>query len=248
MVKGEQKEVFEKELKALETFNGQSHPHIITLLAAYRQQEKYHLLFPWAEQDLLRWWETNQKPTRNVEEVRWMSKHCLKVAEALHVIHFPRGQDQLRPTDQRYGRHGDIKAENILVFRSREGEDMLVIADLGLTELHRKTSRSNQPQDAIARTADFRPPECDIKGGNDISPAFDIWTLGIVFLDMIVWQIGGNELRVQFEEERYSFDHYYRVQKPTYFERIPDGQPHQFRVKPVVIQVFHLNDRYDHCK
>ncbi|KAI1878381.1 hypothetical protein JX265_000313 [Neoarthrinium moseri] len=235
---GRERQNFEKELKMLETFSGRTHAHMVTLLAAYQLSNDYYLLFPWAKEDLSRWWQRNNHEKRNWAFHKWISEQCLRLTEALGLIHFPPAQNSLTPTERRYGRHGDIKAENILVFETKEGEEMFVIADFGLAELHRKTSRSNQSPAYLAKTEECRPPECDLQNANTISAAFDIWTLGVVFLNMITWLIGGEEYIGKFEQARYSLEGPFGVQKSTYFTKVLSGPKYgAFMVKESVTKV-----------
>jgi serine/threonine protein kinase len=116
-----------------------------------------------------------------------------------------------------YGRHGDIKPENILLFR-RDGKEILVLSDLGLTAVHREVSRSNLPGKSIPVTPNYRPPECDMDGPiGYISRSFDIWTLGCLFLEFIVWTLCGWEGRNKFNSERYS-PYINGIQTNVYFD------------------------------
>ncbi|KAH8652265.1 kinase-like domain-containing protein [Xylariales sp. PMI_506] len=228
---------FETEVRMLRAFSGNTHPHIVTLLTAYEHGGEYYLLFPWAECDLARWWEKNH-PVRNHAQVRWVAEQCLKIIEAIHFVHFPPNQEHLQPQKKVYGKHGDIKAENILVFPTKDKSNMLIVADLGLTEVHRQVSRSNQSPEGLRRTRDCRPPESDSFQNNGISRAFDIWTLGIVFLNMMTWLIGGNELILAFETKRYAPDTMDRIEAATYFESSSRSQETaEFKVKDSVKEV-----------
>ncbi|KAI1456406.1 kinase-like protein [Annulohypoxylon moriforme] len=196
--------VFQKEVEMLKKFDGNVHPHIVTVLATFKHGDSYYLLFPWADGDLGKYLENNPTPDYSLKKVRWLSNQCLKIIEAVHLVHFPPEVDNLQPGDRRFGRHGDIKAENILVFRSRErepDEPDLVLSDFGLGSVHREISKSNVPKEKVAVTPDFRPPECDMEGGK-ISRAYDVWTLGCLFLDLLTWLLGGEDLRQQFDDTR----------------------------------------------
>ncbi|KAK7735810.1 hypothetical protein SLS63_003770 [Diaporthe eres] len=190
------------EVNALKRFSGKVHPHLITLLATFTQEGYYYLIFPWAECDLDRYWEDNPKPDPgDVGLVQWLSKQCLKIMEAVDVIHNP----SHLTSEKRYGRHGDIKAENILWYKSRpddpDDRGILVISDLGLTAINSDKSRSMQPNTGLKMTPSYRPPECDMKDGK-ISRSFDIWTLGCLYLELVCWLLRGNEGKVNFDQAR----------------------------------------------
>ncbi|KAG6368270.1 hypothetical protein INS49_002473 [Diaporthe citri] len=193
---------FRDEVDALKRFNGKVHPHLVTLLATFTQAEYYCMIFPWAECDLEQYWENNPQPDPgDIELGRWLSRQCLGIMEAVNVIHNP---SHLK-SERKFGRHGDIKAENILWFKSRPDDPTdrgtLVISDLGLTAMNSEKSRSMQPNTGLKMTPSYRPPECDIKGGT-ISRSFDIWTLGCLYLELMCWLLRGNAGKIQFDQAR----------------------------------------------
>lgn len=162
---------------------------------------KYSLLFPWAEWDLAQYWEESQ--VQGAAEILWVAEQCYGLADALSYIHEPPGLLN-QGGKQLYGRHGDIKPENILWFKNSNGE-MLVFADMGLTQVHKDSSRSNIPGQGIPRTPGYRPPECDMAGREGyISRSFDIWTLGCVFLEFVVWILKGSEGISDFRNKRFT--------------------------------------------
>jgi len=190
----------------LKRFGGR-HPNIITLLATITRKEssrreQYYLLFPWAECDLLGYWKRIGKPRRDHESFKWISDQCHGIIGAIDFIHDPKELDD--DGNWLYGRHGDIKPENILCFK-RDGKEILVLSDLGLTAVHRRVSRSNQRGKSIPMSPIYRPPECDMDGQTGfVSQSFDIWTLGCLFLEFVVWTLCGWEGRIEFNSERYA--------------------------------------------
>lgn len=198
---------FDQEANMLERFSG--HPNIITLLATVTSekglgQEEYYLLFPWAKGDLLAYWERVVIPRKSHPNVKWMAAQIRGVVEAVDFIHNPNPRMLSQDGEDLYGRHGDIKPENILWFE-RNGGEVLVISDLGLSAVHREKSRSNVPGAEIPATPNYRPPECDMAGREGhISRSFDIWTLGCLFLEFVVWSLNGWDGRQGFREQRFT--------------------------------------------
>ncbi|KAK7743284.1 hypothetical protein SLS53_004369 [Cytospora paraplurivora] len=137
-------------------------------------------------------------------EFQEILKLCYGIVDAVAFIHDP---GVLDPSSAGvYGRHGDIKPENVLWFKKRQNSGRmgaLVLSDLGLADTHRVQSRSNIPGHAIPTTPNYRPPECDMDGDKGhISRSFDIWTLGCLFLEFLVWALRGWEGRQNFRFDR----------------------------------------------
>ncbi|KAI1326038.1 hypothetical protein F5Y16DRAFT_248177 [Xylariaceae sp. FL0255] len=106
-------------------------------------------------------------------------------------------QDQVT----KYGRHGDIKAENILCFHDPQNRfGTLKFADFGASELKSRLSVSEY-RDSVANTWNYRPPEMEINCRAIRQPA-DIWSLGCVYLEFIAWLLGGHKLLHEFAFSR----------------------------------------------
>ncbi|KAF4967205.1 hypothetical protein FSARC_5212 [Fusarium sarcochroum] len=191
---------FRTEWDMLKRFSGLVHPHLVTTLGAFSQGGKWSFIFPNASCDLSQYLETSNAP-RGWNGACWFAKQLFGLMGALNAIHNPEqlSQDPIK----RYGRHGDIKCDNILCFEKSgtSREKIFVISDFGLSAFNRDTSRSNIPNKQIPPVPGYRPPECDIEGGT-VSRAFDIWTLGCLFLDFITWFLGGHEYVQRFQGRR----------------------------------------------
>ncbi|KAJ4413665.1 hypothetical protein N0V82_008394 [Gnomoniopsis sp. IMI 355080] len=202
-LKRKEHEEFNKEVQALKRFNGKVHKHLVTLLATFTQDGYYHMIFPWAERDLDAYWDMHRAPDlADLSLLRWVSKQCLGIMEAISLIHNPQHLD----TAGRFGRHGDIKAENILWYmtnKSPQDRGILVLSDFGLAALNTAKSRSMMPNDSagLRLTPSYRPPECDIAGGK-ITRAFDIWSIGCLYLEMACWLLKGTSGKKDFDRDR----------------------------------------------
>jgi hypothetical protein len=199
---------FENETKMLRLFSGH-HDHLIMLLMSFSWNGNNYLLFPWAGCDLENYWNSKTPPYNTKTalmdpvKMKWVSRQILGLTSGLHSIHNPAHLHS--SSDMRFGRHGDLKPENILWLQPEDdhpdSEGILVIGDLGISAIHRKASRSNQPGKKIPHSPNYRPPECDLEGGT-VSRAFDIWTLGCLFLEMVCWTLGGTQLIKEFSAAR----------------------------------------------
>ncbi|KAI0530023.1 kinase-like domain-containing protein [Xylaria digitata] len=193
--------MYQNEIQQLKSFSGTTSRHLVTLLTTFTHQDKRYFLFPWATCDLFSYWDTQQTQPQNLDSIRWFSKQLMGLAEAVKTIHWPTHMQHT------YGRHGDLKPDNILWYRPY-GDDpngILVVSDMGFTVIHRTYSRSKDSPAEVARTPDYHPPELDTKDV-DVSRKYDVWTLGCIFLEMLTWFLGGNKDRNKFKQGRREVD------------------------------------------
>lgn len=224
---------FRKEVEMLKAFGHRPHQHLIKLHASYEWRGNYHLVFPWADGNLLDYWKSHPasamaSQSDTMATAGWVSKQCLGVAEALLLIHGPSndsndpgaesapasprnvvaGNRGYLSSHQSHGKHGDIKPENILWFKHPEnepGRDVLKISDFGLAEF--TSSSRHDYQGAPGRrggTETYGAPELRYHSlGHRLTSAYDIWSLGCVFLEFACWLIGGTEEIQAFKNSRY---------------------------------------------
>jgi len=223
----------------LHRFGGQTQ-HIVSLLTTIQREkedgEEYMFLLPWADADLAGYWERAKRPHSH-ECYKWITEQCYGLAHAISIIHEAPGCIH-EDGSQLYGRHGDLKPENILWFK-RGGRGILAISDMGLTEVHRNTSRSNIRGAGLPATPDYRPPECDMFGKQgSVSRSFDIWTLGCVFLEYIIWILEGKKGVKKFKADRMSPYLGTNVHNSTFYDvLVLDDDQYAFKIKDSVAQV-----------
>ncbi|KAF4816354.1 putative cyclin-dependent serine/threonine-protein kinase [Colletotrichum siamense] len=220
------KDAFQKEVQILKRFSGDAHPHLISLLATFERNDTFYLIFPWAGADLMTYWKSeNPTPAFDEATVIWMAEQCKGLAEGLAQLHkyetglqemsaIPKGErlapnivlnggkDTGRPGPL-YGRHGDIKPENILWFPNHKTpghKGTLKISDFGLSELNSRYSKSKM-RSQVPNSPAYRPPECDLRK-KIIKQSYDIWTLGCLYLEFIAWMLGGWGLVEELESRR----------------------------------------------
>ncbi|KAK5656069.1 hypothetical protein OQA88_5208 [Cercophora sp. LCS_1] len=233
-------EDFKKEVAMLRELGGKK-PHTVKLLATFRHGRTYCLLFPWAECDLLEYWSRDSskggKPPAPL--IAWVAKQCHGIFAALHWIHDPK--TILDPNDKElYGRHGDIKPENILWYKHNEdgphrlASGELVLSDFGLSSLNHKNTRSNINNGDILHTTTYAPPE-SVLPRNVISRAIDIWALGCVYLEFITWIIGGPSKRGEFQTYRMSQFLTTTVNNDVFWELQEFQDPHSRTAQHVTV-------------
>lgn len=141
----------------------------------------------------------------NPSVVKWSSKQMGGLAEGLAKVHVCKVMIPLSPVgagnvriqaggeelkvqsgEEWFGRHGDIKPENVLFF---ETENVLKLADFGLGRFHGRDSRSKVNPETITFTSTYEPPE--VKIGKAVSREYDIWSLGCLYLEFATWLLKG---------------------------------------------------------
>ncbi|RHZ43577.1 protein kinase domain-containing protein [Aspergillus thermomutatus] len=180
-----------------------THPHLINLLFTYKEGGKFHLVFPWADVNLRDYWMRIALEQIDSQKVLWSLKQMTGLAGALSLIHgfqLPDGPQLGR----HFGRHGDLKAQNIVWFPSYPGctdsNGILQITDLGLASLHSIGSVSNGDPAGVLATKTYSPP--DNHRNLRISRKWDIWSLGCLYLEFITWIVFGFEAIVKFADLR----------------------------------------------
>jgi serine/threonine protein kinase len=264
-----------------------THPHLITLLAIYEQLGRCNLIFPHAECNLLQYWKVQEPtPDQDGRTALWLAEQCQGLAEGLGRIHryetvsvtgllnpnsipvteihsiesiAKDSHNSTAPQDPQrlFGRHGDIKPENILWFADHSaagGRGILKITDFGISQFSLRTSKPASDCAPIANSPTYRPPECDLNG--TISASYDIWTLGCVYLEFVTWFFGGRDYVNRFGESRLVVDPYHHSYKTdTFFsiqhdhsgtrkakvkDKVNDVSKHFLRV---ILDLVHADDR-----
>lgn len=202
-------ELFSREVEMLKTLGKWKHKHILTLLATYRFKGHFHMIFLYAKHDLRSLWRTVEDPWQSPQYVVWAQKQMRGLAAGLYTIHENRASpvdlsDQRNGTsprelddvdgscDHKWGRHGDIKAVNILCFADDTSAlstpGVLQIGDFGLGRFHSRQSRS-LVMPGLFCTPTYAAPEVAL--GQRITRKYDMWSLGCLFLEFCTWLLEG---------------------------------------------------------
>lgn len=196
---------FERELEAHKRLAPASHPHLIELLMAYEQENRFHLLFPWADGTLTTLFQAPpSKPTPEVAQ--WVARQGAGLAEGLQRLHSTsplpegrKGRTSGYSLGFTIGRHGDIKPENILVFhRTPQDLGRLVITDFGLARFDTDVADENSVMSKRSRggTPAYAPPDALP------SSSYDLWSLGCVLHEILFWTMGGHTAISEYYSER----------------------------------------------
>lgn len=197
----------------------------------------------------------------NLSRVQWMARQCFGIADGLRQLHRHQtymikkvgletdtkglqtsGNSKLEQV-QLFGRHGDIKLQNVLWFRDPKNKGdigILKITDFGLAEFRTSRAQIYKRSSDLTFSLPYQPPECDMQGGR-VGQSHDIWSLGCLYLELITWSLGGWELVKKFQEVRAASipSYYARVIHGTFFCIVGDGsgRPDIAVVKPAVTKV-----------
>lgn len=215
---------FDQEVEALQWVIRKRNPYAIRLLVAIEHGANKSLFFPWAEGNLLQFWK-RITPRADTFWVRWMAKQFAGLASVIKLIHGPMkaafgttdppaANGYLhRPEERqstRYGRHGDVKPENILYFLGSENDDdtdhtivggpkgILKMSDFGLAAFHSKVSQEVRAS-RTGRSLTYRGPEHDREL---VTAEADLWSFGCVLLEFLVWYQHGIEGVIRFGQNR----------------------------------------------
>lgn len=216
---------FRKEVQNLKRFSTRDYLHLIKLLGTYEWRHQYYLVFPWADGNLLDFWERHPEPLARKHDVRtalWFSEQCLGLVEGMKMIHTwdtpeVAGQHHVFSFDTRqtHGLHGDLKPENILWFKQyaenveKNSSSMghFKISDFGLSHFHGTKSIADIDAKDTGFSPTYRAPERDVKG--KVTQSYDVWSLACVLLEFASWYLGGYEEVKTFGQKRVKEDMQY---------------------------------------
>lgn len=124
--------------------------------------------------------------TQGIRKLIWDTLRQFRgLADALDCLHV-----------KKQYRHGDVKPENILRFKNANPSSMgtLKIADFGLAKQHDgSTAVRHGPTTTRHTTLQYESPEAEVatKGDAAMSRLTDIWSLGCVMLEYLIWLVYG---------------------------------------------------------
>ena len=200
------------------------HPHIIRFIGGFRQGSTSHILFEWADGGNLRsYWNHEKNWSRDRTLISWTIGQIAGLVAALGQLHHNLSGGTLN------GRHGDLKPENIL--RSSGAQrGIFQIADLGTAQVHSLPTHSRKKRSVIpGGTLRYRPPQADSR----MSRSYDMWSMGCIILEWIIWLVYGTEELSNFHEQAF----------PDEFDAFWSRESEDCALKPVVVGwIKHMSD------
>jgi serine/threonine protein kinase len=134
--------------------------HLIKMICSFRRGESYFFVLPLADGgDLVNMWYTLNSKPRTQDRIKWILSQMEGLAGAIKSLNNLR---QVEDGETVYGRHGDVKPENILHFHNGDykGFGVLKISDLGLAKFHQEvTEKRPDPTTENRFSKPYAPPE-----------------------------------------------------------------------------------------
>ncbi|WAO87710.1 Protein kinase domain-containing protein [Fusarium falciforme] len=225
--------------------------HLIPLQLTFKHGKDYFLMFPWADGNLKQFWSTRTANPEDPKQVCWFISQCSGIVSGLRRVHHITTRKSPKTVTQddvkeillgakEWGRHGDIKPENILWFENYNSkQNHLVISDFGLTQFNSAHSRSKVQQGQIQGfSGTYRPPDLHIED-QPISQNYDVWSLGCVFLEFVSWfLLGHDETVFTFGDARLRDEPEGTIGEDTFFvfENGHHGTPKNAKLKDSVVE------------
>jgi serine/threonine protein kinase len=197
------------------------HPNIVPSIAIIRRGEKRYFVSQWADggslQDL---WKSMPRPNLNAHLVREVLQQLRGLASALGEL------QKIRDDKSPYLRSGYLKPESILRFRNGPSTVVgtLKIAVMGIEQQPTIASYRGiltpPPTTALYGTTSYEPPEVftqelaaegmsslgdlpipHIPRLHDFTSFYDVWSIGCVILEFLVWILYGYDELTRFHEK-----------------------------------------------
>lgn len=253
---------FEKERTILVALETKRNDHLVKLLFSYEYKGSYHLVFRRAQGNLRDYWEQKPELRYSPELVLWSLKQMSGIAQGLYAIHnfkvtiplsmsntemqTPQGQALMSVSqgEERFGRHGDLKPENIIWFPTADG-GLCQITDFGLGRFHGRDTRTKAAPYTIYSSPTYEPPECHIF--MPVSRAYDMWSIGCIFLEWVSWILKGwkgvEDFSVRRVEESFILNDQGKIKDDYFWSLLLDGNRRGAKVRSGVEQwVRHLRE------
>ncbi|KAI1130720.1 hypothetical protein F5Y10DRAFT_262869 [Nemania abortiva] len=185
---------FEVEATALDELCALNHPNLVKRVASFTRGQTHYFLFEWAGGGNLRefWRASDNDPSQLLsgEFLKDVIRQLRGLADAICALH--------NLKDSESWRHGDLKPENIL--RHLDSDDplalgVLQICDFGLAKRHNLSTgrRSRASTIAFYGTDRYKPPEAVIWRDEPRSRLYDIWSMGCIIMEFVIWLLYGTD-------------------------------------------------------
>ena len=145
-----------------------SHENVIRLEEIILEDKSIHMVFEYAEHDLLQIIHHHTQPARHPIPSPTLKSILFQLLNGVHYLH------------TNWVMHRDLKPANIMV--TSKGE--VRIGDLGLARLFNKPLNSLFSGDKVVVTIWYRAPEL-LLGARHYTAAVDMWAVGCIFAELL---------------------------------------------------------------
>lgn len=186
-----------KEVGNLRRVTELKHGHIVRFITAFRREDAgsqaHYLLCEWADGGSLReFWDSNRQPKPSASLIQEATAQLWGLSQALCAAHYPRD-------GKTYIRHGDLKPENILRFTGNGEIGTLKIGDWGLAKPKDNATVFQMLKTSTGHgSVQYEAPEVRTglrtkygTGQNVRSRLYDVWAMGCIMLEFIIWLLEG---------------------------------------------------------
>lgn len=188
--------LYDNEIRAFTLLQSNSSENIVQYYGSFEHNGKSSVLLESSEATLQEYLSDNVAPNTFQDCMR-ISKQAIGLAEAIAQIH----QLQMAEDGGHSLIHGDLRPENILVFRkdSFQYNVTFKIADFGLSQVGPVDQcDANSIKDDTHRGQVYPAPERALRdtlqeGQKECTRACDIWSLGMVFMEILDWLLNEPE-------------------------------------------------------
>jgi serine/threonine protein kinase len=196
------------------------HPHLLRCLTSFTFSSSYHMVYEKADGDVEKFMKQHPYARRlRIMESTDLAQQLFGLASALSAIHNNGQTSSVQSMSllsvpvagpQRAGYIHDIKPENILVFpyeQNGKKKHWLRLSDFSCAKVNDLQSsvsgkdRNSWKTVSKSGTPVYRAPEATGKEGRTSRP-YDLWSLGCVYLEVLVWYLEGYQSLEQFREAR----------------------------------------------
>ena len=225
--------IFNNELAIIKSLRSLDMNRITKVLASFEHKGNYFMILPLAEENMRQFWAHSQPASFTSE---WCLDEMAGVSSGLSTLH------------QAAGWHNDLKPENILVFKDgRPNKYFFRISDFGISYVHPRGSKLELPPHP--GTGTYEPPECQMNQKQ--SQKYDIWSLGCIFLELLIWALKGSDAIGSFADDRLkdtpASDDNFRNDYFFSLEVNKESTPFGVQTRPAVLRWIESLDRDPNC-
>lgn len=162
-------ERFEQEAQAVASLR---HPNIVQVFDFDNENEDYYMVMEFINGGTLKTEMTNTLTNGGMFSVERSIEIISQIAEALDYAH------------KKQMIHRDIKPSNVLL----DEDGKILLTDFGIARILSKKGTQLTATGALIGTPAYMPPEQG-RGEKEITPASDIYSLGIIFYELLTGQV-----------------------------------------------------------